>query len=204
MTPILSNTTIGHLRNRSRSGLLCVRVVNSSGETEGISCLTGIRSQGKMVSRALLRSFFGRERRPFPHHAAANFQVSNAVIRSWSHVLAIRTHCCSTCEASAHLSGQKLLTFQGIYHVPLPEGRQRHAVCVCRATRVGPAGAPGPRRARRCRSWCHAHGGPRPGRRPMRPPLLGVRSAWRGTTCPVAEPDGTTRVGVRLRPARRW
>jgi hypothetical protein len=28
------------------------------------------------------------------------------------------------------------------------------------------------------------HGGPRHGGRPMRPPRLGVRSAWRGTTCP--------------------
>jgi hypothetical protein len=44
---ILSSITIGHLRNRSRSGLLGVRVVNSGGETEGISCYTGISLQGK-------------------------------------------------------------------------------------------------------------------------------------------------------------
>ena len=47
LPPTLSSTTIGHLRNRSTSGLLCVIVVNSDGETECISCFTGISPQGE-------------------------------------------------------------------------------------------------------------------------------------------------------------
>src|SRR6266446_6215496 len=77
----------------------------------------GSRAGLDVVFCALLRSFFSQKRRQFPHHAATNFQSSSAVIRSWSHVLAMRTHCCSTFESSAYLSGQKLLTFQVIYHI---------------------------------------------------------------------------------------
>jgi hypothetical protein len=121
----MSNTTIGYLSNRSRSGLLCVRVVNSGGETGGISRFTcsvhrGKRAEGSrevldVVLRSLLRSFFSQKRRQFPHHSATNFQSPRAVIRSWSHVLASMTYCCSPLASSAHLSGQKLLTFHVIY-----------------------------------------------------------------------------------------
>ena len=77
----------------------------------------GSRAGLDLVFCALLRSFFSQKRRQFPHHAATNFHSSSAVIRSWSHVLAMRTHCCSTFESSAYLSGQNLLTFQVIYQL---------------------------------------------------------------------------------------
>jgi len=77
-----------------------------------------------VVFRALLRSFFSQKRRQFPHHAATNFQSSSTVIRSWSHVLATRAHCCSTFESSAYLSGQNLLTFRVIYQVGTPSCRE--------------------------------------------------------------------------------
>ena len=65
--------------------------------------------------RSIFPSLFRKSGRKFPVHCALNLQPPSEAVRLSSAFSGDQWLCCSTFGASAHVSGQNLLTFQGIY-----------------------------------------------------------------------------------------